>query len=304
MSGNLLAGIEAGGTKILCAVAAEEGTILARERIATASPDESLKAIANFYDRQKDRYGSIKAGGLAAFGPLDLDRNSRRYGSLMATPKPGWSHLDLRNRISAILDAPTAIDTDVNCAALAELEHGAGRGLSRFCYVTIGTGIGVGCIEDGRLRTGIGHPEAGHIRVSRPRGDERFLGICPYHGDCLEGLACGPAIAARWGVGAERLEADHVAWEYEAHYIACLCINLMYTLRPQRILLGGGVMAREGLHRRIRERFIELAGNYALDRWSSDPAFIQVPALDDPSPGLVGAIALAHGLVRGEVANP
>jgi fructokinase len=293
---DLVAGIEAGGTKMLCAVATGDGRVVAQQRIATAAPEETFAAIADFYRRARDRHGPVKAGGVASFGPLDLDRASPRYGSLVATPKFGWSSVDMRGRVAAILDAPIAIDTDVNCAALAEQRNGAGQGLDRLCYVTIGTGIGMGWIEGGRLAVGMGHPEAGHLRVPRAPGDEAFPGTCPYHGDCLEGLACGPAIAARWGKSAELLAQDHVGWQYEAHYIACLCVDLMYAMRPQRIILGGGVMAGPSLYDRVRRRFAELAGGYALDRWSSDPArFICPPGLQNPSAGLVGAIELAIG---------
>lgn len=291
---DLIAAIEAGGTKMLCAVATGDGRVIARRRIATAAPDETFAVITDFYDRERDRHGPVKAAGVASFGPLDLDRGSPHYGSLAATPKPGWSAIDIRGRIAAIVDAPTAIDTDVNCAALAEALHGAGQGLERLCYVTIGTGIGMGWIEDGRLAIGMGHPEAGHLRVPHAPGDEGFAGTCPYHGDCLEGLACGPAIAARWGERAEALPDDHAGWRYQAHYVACLCVDLMYAMRPQRIIIGGGVMARQSLYDRVRRRFVELAAGYALDRWSGDPArFICPPVLQDPPAGLVGAIALA-----------
>ncbi|TPG37989.1 ROK family protein [Sphingomonas koreensis] len=297
---DLVAGIEAGGTKMLCAIAAGDGRVVTQQRIATAAPDETFAAIADFYRRECDRHGRVTAGGVASFGPLDLDRDSPHHGSLAATPKPGWSSIDIRGRIAAILDAPTVIDTDVNCAALAELKYGAGQRLDRLCYVTVGTGIGMGWIEGGQLTLGMGHPEAGHIRVPRAPGDEGFSGICPYHGDCLEGLACGPAMAARWGTDAEALNDDHAGWRHQAHYIACLCIELMYTMRPQRIILGGGVMSRSSLYDRVRNRFAALANGYALDRWSIDPAaFICAPALSDPSPGLVGAIELARARATG-----
>ena len=300
MSSHTLAGIEAGGTKILCAVATVTGEVLAQARIETGAPDATFATLAAFFAAQRDTYGPVVAGGLASFGPLDLDRGSPSYGRLTTTPKPGWGGVDMLGRVAAMLGAPVAIDTDVSCAALAEAREGAGRGLDRLCYVTIGTGIGVGIVEHGRIARGAGHPEAGHIRVPRASGDAAFGGACPYHGDCLEGLASGPALAARWNMGAEYLTEDHVGWEQEAHYLACLCVALTYIARPQRIVLGGGVMERVSLHDRVRARFADLTGGYALDRWSADTAtFIATPVLREPSPGLVGALLLAQALSNG-----
>ncbi|QQV77638.1 ROK family protein [Sphingomonas aliaeris] len=194
-----------------------------------------------------------------------------------------------------MIDAPVAIDTDVQCAALAELRNGAGIGLDRLCYVTIGTGIGVGYADRHRMDTDGSRPEAGHIRVPRAPGDEGFAGACPYHHDCLEGLACGPAMAERWDVAAENLPDDHPGWDHQAHYAACLCVNLTYSVRPDRIVLGGGVMERPGLHDRVRAQFDRMMAGYALDRRSADPAtFIAPPVLNEPSPGLVGALMLAR----------
>lgn len=297
MPQGLLAGIEAGGTKILCAVADHAGTILAQTRLQTALPAQNFSEISRFFEAQAARHGPIVAGGVASFGPLDLDRQSDRFGALAATPKPGWSEFNLLRATAEAIGAPTGIDTDVNCAALAELKHGAGRGLERLCYVTIGTGVGVGIVERGVTHQGVGHPEAGHIRVSRAPSDH-FAGICPVHGDCLEGLASGPALAARWGTPAEQLPPDHAAWPMEAHYIASLCLTLAYTVRPQRIILGGGVMEQSYLLPVVRLAFAALAAGYALDRHSSDPAtYLCRPQLVDPSPGLVGAFELAGAVL-------
>lgn len=291
----LVAAVEAGGTKMLCVVASGGGEVLAQVRIATGEPDATFAAMAAFFAAERQKHGPVRAGGIASFGPLDLDRGSPHYGRLTTTPKPGWAGVDMLGQVAGMLDAPVAIDTDVACAALAEARAGAGHGLDRLCYVTVGTGIGVGFFEHGHSVGGAGHPEVGHIRVPRAPGDESFAGVCPYHGDCLEGLASGPALAARWGGGAEHLPEDHVAWHQQAHYIACLCINLTYTARPQRIVLGGGVMERAGLYDRVRTRFAELMGGYAPDRWSGDPAsYIAVPMLREPSPGVAGALMLAQ----------
>jgi fructokinase len=244
------------------------------------------------------RLGPITAGAIASFGPLDLDRGSRQFGALTGTPKPGWTSFNVLGAFAEAIRAPAALDTDVNCAALAELRHGAGRGLDRLCYVTIGTGIGVGIVEQDRNNPGAAHPEAGHIRVPHAP-DDYFAGICPAHTDCLEGLASGPAMAARWGKNAEHLPADHLAWAHEAHYIASLCVNLAYTVRPQRIVLGGGVMEQSSLIGAVRARFVAMAAGYALDRYSDDPGtYLCAPHLTDPSPGLVGAFELARDACR------
>lgn len=294
MADDLIAAIEAGGTKFLAAVATSDGRVLAEERIATRAPDETFAAVAAFFGREREARGPVRAGGVASFGPLDLDRSSSGYGRMTTTPKPGWSGIDMLGRVRAIVDAPTLIDSDVNAAGMAEARYGAGRGMNRLCYVTIGTGIGVGVIEHGRPLGGVGHPEAGHMRVPRAPGDE-FAGVCPYHGDCLEGLASGPAIAARWGVPAEALGEDHPGWAMEAHYLAELCVNMTYLIRPDRIILGGGVAAHPLFHDRVRSCFTDLLAGYAVDRRSADPAtFICAPEAREPSAGLVGAMALAR----------
>ena len=296
MSGALIAGIEAGGTKILCAVARKGGAVLEQTRIATQNPDDTIAAIERFYAAAAERHGPVAAAGIASFGPLDLDPASSTYGCLTGTPKAGWSGVEIRSRIASIVQAPTVIDTDVNCAAVAEMRAGAARGLDRICYVTIGTGIGVGIVEAGRTNAGTGHPEAGHIRVPRALGDT-FAGICPSHGDCLEGLACGPAMQARWGCAAEALPDDHVGWTFAAHYIAALCTNLTYTVRPRRIILGGGVLERAALIEAVRTAYRNMTAGYALDRYSAAAeSFIVPPRLVDPSPGIIGALAMAGEL--------
>ncbi|MGL3822265.1 ROK family protein [Sphingopyxis sp. R3-92] len=293
-SNKIFAAIEAGGTKVLCALAAADGSILSQTRIPTRGPAETLDAIKAFYEEQTEVFGHPISAGIASFGPIDLDRTSPGYGRLTTTPKAGWSDFDLLGAIQTSLGVPTAIDTDVNCAALAEGAAGAAAGLSRYCYMTVGTGIGVGIVEGGKTSQGTGHPEVGHIRLSRARGDD-FAGICPYHGDCAEGLASGPAMKARWEKSAEDLEIGHPAWEIEAHYIAAICANLTYSQRPERIIIGGGVLERSTLYNRIRVHFEELTRGYALDQFSRDAeTYIARPQLVDPSPGLVGALQLAQ----------
>lgn len=294
MSQRYLAAIEAGGTKILCALADAAGRIGSATRIATTTPDETFGAMAAFFAGQP-RDIHIEGCGIASFGPLDLDPSSHRYGSLTTTPKAGWQGVAMLSRIREMLGVPTRIDTDVNCAALAEgLASGAAAGLDRFCYITVGTGIGVGIVDRGKTMSKVGHAEAGHIRVGTAPGDT-FVGTCPSHGDCVEGLACGPALQRRWGRPAEELPASHVAWEHEAWYIAALCANLSYSLRPQRIVIGGGVMGNPALPGQIRRAFAAITAGYALDRWSADPEnYIVPPSFTDPSSGLVGALLLAR----------
>ena len=292
MTERLIAGIEAGGTKILCAVATGDGAVIAQARIATRDPDATFRDIASFYGS----HGPFAAGGVGSFGPLDLDRDSPDYGRITTTPKAGWRGVDMLGRVAAIIRAPVAIDTDVNCAARAEAKSGAGRGLSRLCYVTVGTGIGVGIVDGMRADTGIGHPEVGHTRIPRAADDD-FAGSCPSHGDCAEGLASGPAIHSRWGVAAEDLADGHIGWAYEAQYLAALCVNLTYTVRPQRIILGGGVLERASLLGAVRASYLAQAAGYALDRYASDvDRYLCAPDLTDPSPGLVGALDLAATL--------
>ncbi|WP_404337755.1 ROK family protein [Sphingomonas sp. MMS12-HWE2-04] len=299
MSKDLFAALEAGGTKMICAVANADGDVLAQARIATTTPDQVFDAIAAFYRAQREEHGPIRAGGIASFGPLDLDPASASHGHLTRTPKPGWSSVDMLGRFTDIVGAPSRIDTDVNCAAMAEATRGAGQGLDRLCYMTVGTGIGVGLFERAALHPPVAHAEVGHIRVSRAPGDD-FAGICPSHQDCVEGLACGPAMKARWSRSAEDLPADHPAWDYAAHYIAAICVNLTYIARPQRIILGGGVLEHGALYPAVRRQFGAMTAGYALDRHSADvETFICPPVLQDP--GLVGAIELARATVAGDL---
>lgn len=298
MNRDYYATVEAGGTKILCAIADADGHFLEQIRISTGSPTETIRQIADFYRSLPVAYENIRATGIASFGPLNLDRNSADYGQLTTTPKPGWSLVNLRREMENILPCPAEIDTDVNCAGLAEGMFGAAQGLDRFCYITVGTGIGVGIIDKGNPLSGVGHPEVGHMQLPRAPGDD-FAGICPYHGDCAEGLACGPAMKARWNQSAEDIPEDHVGWAFEAHYIAAICVNLTYTLRPQKIVIGGGVMERSSLYAPVREAFSTLMAGYSPDQYSTDiEQFLSAPALHTPSPGLMGAFELARRAVK------
>jgi fructokinase len=195
---------------------------------------------------------------------------------------------------------PITIDTDVNCAAVGEMLFGSGRGLDTFCYATIGTGIGVGVILRGTPHCGANHPEAGHILVPRARGDESFAGICPFHGDCLEGLACGPAMKARWGVSPDELPDGHPGWDIEADYIAVLCTNLTYIVRPDRIILGGGIMLRPRIYDLVRSQLAHKLAGYDASTRNLDLQTYIAPPTAGSSAGLVGSLAMAHRLVAGQ----
>lgn len=293
-AGASIAAIEAGGTKFNCAIFSAAGQLLASTRIPTTSPDDTLAKSLSFFHDHAEKHGSLVAAGIASFGPLDLDPKSPNCGSIFSTPKPGWSGVNIQQAFREGLGVTTLIDTDVNCAALAEGRFGAARECNTFCYITVGTGIGVGIISDKKPIGGSGHPELGHTRVPRAPND-KFDGRCPYHRDCVEGLACGPAIMDRWGERAENLADDHTAWEMEAYYIASLCMNIIYTVRPEKIVIGGGVFERKTLYVRVREHLAKLLADYALTPVERDlKRFICEPGLTETAPGLLGALELAR----------
>lgn len=288
----LLAGIELGGTKCICILARGPGTVEDMVELPTRAPQETLAAIAEVLAR----WPQAAALGIASFGPLDLDPASPNYGSLVATTKPGWSGASLRG-LAPRGGLPVAIDTDVNGAALAEGLWGGAQGLTSWAYVTVGTGIGVGSIVAGQPVRGLGHSEAGHMRV--PRAAEDWPGICPFHGDCVEGLASGPAIEAHAGKPSRALAPDHSAWGLAADAIAAMCHNLVYTTCPERILIGGGVATGQPhMLPMIRERLAASLGNYAGIAVDVQ-TFVSLPALWTMA-GPLGAIALA----RSALTNP
>lgn len=296
----LYGGLEAGGTKCVCAVGRGPDDLQAETRFPTTTPDETIGRAVQFF---RDHGGArLAAVGIASFGPVDPDPRSPAFGRITTTPKPGWAHTDLAGAIGRALGRPVGFDTDVNGAALAEHRWGAARGLDTFIYLTIGTGIGGGGLAHGRLLHGLIHPEMGHVRLPHDVVRDPFPGVCPYHGDCFEGLAAGPALQARWGTPAESLPPDHPAWELEAHYIAHALCTYILVLSPQRLILGGGVMAQAHLFPRIRRRVRDLLGGYVKAREVEDglDAFIVPPALGARA-GVLGALALAEeaAAVRG-----
>lgn len=285
----LLGAIEAGGTKFVLGVGHGPDAIIDQLQIATRDPETTLAEAEAFFRRQP----KLAAMGIGSFGPLERDRTAPQWGHILATPKPGWSQCDLAGRMARALDVPVAFDTDVNAAALAEARLGAAAGTKVSVYVTIGTGIGGGVIADGRIVGGAGHPELGHMKPRRDLDDRDFAGACPFHGDCLEGLASGPAIIARWGQSLSHLPQDHGAHALIAGYLAEACNTLRAALAPDAIVLGGGVMGTPGLFDRIIATAAARDGGYfAL----SAQQVIRRPALA-PTSGLAGAFLLAQDLL-------
>lgn len=287
-------GIEAGGTKFNCLVGAGPDAIVEEIRIPTTTPGETIERTLNFfqpYTRRKE----LAAIGIASFGPVDLNPNSPTYGYITTTPKPGWAGVDLRGQIERALNLPVIFDTDVNTAAFGEhYWNPANRSLETLVYMTVGTGIGVGIFANSRPLHGLMHSEAGHLRLPHDIKRDPFVGICPYHGDCLEGLACGPAIARRWGCPAETLPDGHPAWELEGEYLALGLANLIYTCSPQRIVLGGGVMRHFELYEIIRRKVQQILNGYIRSPFLLEKIdqYIVAPALGSRS-GVLGAIAMA-----------
>lgn len=285
----LLGAIEAGGTKFVLGVGHGPDSIIDQLQIPTQDPKTTCAEAIAFFRR----HGPLAALGIGSFGPLERDRASPLWGHILATPKPGWSQFDLAGTMGRALDVPVAFDTDVNAAALAEARQGAARDARVSVYITIGTGIGGGVIADGRIVGGAGHPELGHMKPRRAVDDTAFVGVCPFHGDCLEGLASGPAIIARWGQSLSHLAPDHEAHGIIAGYLADACNTLRAALAPDVILLGGGVMGTPGLLERI------IAAAHASDgSYFALPAdqVIRRPGLA-PLSGLAGAFVLAQDLL-------
>lgn len=301
MNSQLYGAVESGGTKMVCAVGTGPDRLLERTRIDTTTPEETLGKIVEYFCDQTAQHGALRAVGIGSFGPLDPEPDSPTFGHITATPKRGWSNTNFVRPLRDALGVPVAFDTDVNAAALGEHRWGAGRGLTTFIYLTIGTGIGGGGLMSGRLMHGLVHPEMGHVRIPHDRGRDPFPGACPFHGDCLEGLAAGPAIAKRWGRPAEELPADHEAWPLEAEYLALALANFVCTLSPQRIILGGGVTQNGWLLPMVRRRLVELLNNYVqadaitqrIDEYVTSPGL-------GPNAGVLGSIALAQRVAEYE----
>jgi fructokinase len=293
-STKLLAGVELGGTKCVCILGTGPDDVRAIERLPTGEREDTLRQIESVLERWRQQYGAPRALGIASFGPIDLREGSPTWGFITSTPKPGWRDTDVAQRLGRRAGVPIGFDTDVNGAAFAEGRWGAACGLTDFAYVTVGTGIGAGSIVRGRSVFGLSHTELGHIRVARVPGDT-FAGVCPFHGDCIEGLASGPAIEARAGMPASQLPPEHPAWGFVAHGLAQMLHTMILTTAPTRILLGGGVMsAQSHLFERIRHELQRSLNGYveAPQVEQGLGKFVAPPGLGTMA-GPLGALALA-----------
>ena len=282
-------GIELGGTKTLCTAGASLGGDVKRLRIATTSASETLQHLASFIGK----FEAVAGIGIAAFGPINLDKRTSRYGVMENTPKPGWKDADIYTFFSNAFGCPVVIDTDVNAAGLAEHQWGAAQGLNNFIYVTVGTGIGAGGIVNGRPIHGLSHPEMGHLSLPRVKGDGTFVSSCPFHKSCAEGLASGTAISARWGAPLNELPLNHPAWDLEAEYLAEFTHTLTLTYSPEKIILGGGV-ASEPLLKKVREKLFRKLNGYvhALTDERALVEYVCLPKLGDTA-GPDGSFLLA-----------
>lgn len=285
----LIGALEAGGTKMVCSIGKLKGGILQRASFPTTEPETTISQIVGFISQF-----DVKALGIGSFGPLDLNPDSPTYGHITKTPKAGWSDYPLMPELSRRIGVPTAIDTDVNAAALAEFEMGAGKGKRSLLYVTVGTGIGGGFVVEGNLVHGLVHPEIGHMFLAPLESDPMPGGVCPFHKGCLEGLASGPSIEKRWGLSAKLMSEEHPAWELEAAYLAQMCANMILAVSPEIIVLGGGVMQQMHLFPRIREKTLALLNGYVASPAVTPEgisSYIVPPALGINS-GVTGALLL------------
>ena len=292
MKDKVYGGIETGGTKFVCAIGTAPDNLI-KTQFATTSPDESIGKAINFF-KGYTHLKQLTAIGIASFGPLDLDKNSPTYGYITTTPKDSWSNINIVEKIRSQLNVPVVIDTDVNGASLGEQIWGAARGLDTFIYLTVGTGFGGGCMVNGGLMHGLLHPEMGHIRIPHDWQKDPYRGCCPFHGDCLEGLASGKAMEVRWGQSPEKLPVDHPAWELEANYLALAINNFICTISPQRIIVGGGLIKNPGLIPAVRRKVeLNLNGYIHSEAITKDiDRYIVTPALGDLA-GVIGALELA-----------
>ncbi|MCM3733547.1 ROK family protein [Fictibacillus nanhaiensis] len=287
----MLGAIEAGGTKFVCGIGNENGDIIEKISFPTTIPEETLQLVTDYF---KDK--QIEALGVGSFGPIDLNQESSTYGFITSTPKKHWKNVNLLGELKKQLDVPMAFDTDVNAAALGELEWGAAKGLDSCIYMTVGTGIGVGAVSEGKVLHGMLHPEMGHILVRRHE-DDTYKGNCPFHGDCLEGMASGPAIENRWGQKGVVLSANQQVWELEAYYLAQALVNYTLVLSPKKMILGGGVMQQKQLFPIIIENVVNFLNGYIQHEnlLVNIDDYIVPPELGDNA-GLCGALALAKRL--------
>lgn len=288
--------IEAGGTKFVCGIGTSPEN-LKTAQFPTSTPEITLSSVIEFFQESNVKLNAI---GIGSFGPVDLNRTSPTYGHITSTPKVGWQNFDLRGSVERALNVPVAFDTDVNGAILAEARWGAARGLTDAIYMTIGTGIGGGALVHSRVVHGLVHSEMGHLHIPHDWTRDPFPGICPYHGDCLEGLASGPAMQARWKQPGSTLRPEHPGWDLEAHYLALGLMNLAVAFSPERIIMGGGVMGQEHMADKLRAEFKKIMNGYIRHSDLTDhlDVYIQAPALGSLS-GVLGALVLAEQIYSG-----
>ncbi|MBR1568092.1 MAG: ROK family protein [Lachnospiraceae bacterium] len=283
----LYGALEAGGTKMVCAIGDETGRILEQMSVPTTTPEETMPPIIDYFKGKE-----IRALGIACFGPVDLNQESETYGHILETPKLPWKGYDIVGVMKEALSIPIGFDTDVNGSMLGEVTWGAAKGLQNALYITIGTGVGGGIYSNGKLLHGMLHPELGHMRLV-PAKNDSYKGKCPFHGTCLEGLAAGPAIEDRWGAPARELVGRDEVWEMESDYIAQALANLILILSPQKIILGGGVMHQEQLFPLIRKKVLENLNGYLKTKELDDIDHYIVPAGLHDDQGIMGAVKLA-----------
>lgn len=286
--------IEAGGTKFNCAILDKERNILVQSRIPTTAPNDTIGASIEFFRDQKANGYQFNKLGLACFGPLDLKPDSATWGNITTTPKPGWTNTPIARQLGSALDCQVCIDTDVNAAGLAEYRWGAAQETSVSVYVTIGTGVGLGIVINGKPLHGLIHPEGGHMLIGEIKDNDGNVtqGVCPFHGSCVEGLASGTAMNKIWGQPAETLPDDHKAWDVQARVLAAMCHNILLCYSAEKIVLGGGVMQKPGLLDKVVTYTEQsLAGYLSLPEDTEFKNLITLPGLGDKA-GLMGALGL------------
>lgn len=288
-----LGALEAGGTKMVCAVGDETGKIFEQISLPTKTPEETIPAMIDYF-----RKANVEALGIGCFGPIDPDKSSATYGYITSTPKLAWVNYDMVGTFEKALGIPVGFDTDVNGSVLGEVTFGQAKGKSSVIYITIGTGVGVGVYIEGKLLHGMLHPEAGHVMVRR-REDDTYAGKCPYHKTCLEGMAAGPAVEERWGEKAINLRDRKEVWDLEAYYIAQALTGYILTLSPEMIILGGGVMHQEQLFPMIRNYVTEMLNGYIRTEELADIEHYIVPASLHDDQGIMGALELGRRALVG-----
>lgn len=283
----LYGALEAGGTKMVCAIADENGRIVDKVSLPTETPEKTVPGMIDYFKKY-----DIRTLGIGTFGPADVNPASKTYGYITTTPKLAWKNYDIKGAFEKGLNVKVGFDTDVNAATLGEATYGCTKGLENSIYITIGTGVGVGVLTGGKLLHGMLHPEAGHILIEKNPND-KFDGGCPYHACCLEGLAAGPAIEKRYGKKAFELKDNAEVWDLEAEYIAKALVNYILTLSPQKIVLGGGVMHQEQLFPIIRKKVVEYLGGYINTKEIANIDEYIVPASLNDEQGILGCLKLA-----------